>query len=72
MRIELVEQGDQVRIEIRDWGKGFDPRQVPEDRYGLEGIRERARLLGGRAAIDSTLGEGTRIVVDLPVIPENQ
>lgn len=69
VRIELVQHGDQVRVAIRDSGKGFDPQQVPDDRYGLEGIRERARLLGGIALIDSTLGKGTSIVVELPVIP---
>jgi hypothetical protein len=39
-----------------------------ENRYGLEGIRERARVLGGRCSIKSKPGEGTVLLVELPVI----
>ena len=68
VRVELVQHGDQVRIVIRDQGVGFDPKSVEEGRFGLEGIRERARLLGGKALIDSTPGKGTQIVVELPIV----
>jgi hypothetical protein len=54
-------------VEINDWGIGFGPAGVTENRFGLGGIRKRARLLRGRAVIDSAPGEGTRIFVDLPV-----
>ena len=43
------------------------PREVEEGRFGLDGIRQRARLLGGQAALQSTPGEGTCITVDLPL-----
>ena len=66
VRIELARQQDQLRIEIRDWGVGFDPEGVEADRSGLEGIRERTRLFGGHAVVESTPGEGTTIVVTLP------
>ena len=66
--VGLVQRGDQVRITIRDQGVGFDPKIVEQGRFGLEGIRERARLLGGKAVIDSMPGKGTRIVVDLPIV----
>jgi PAS domain S-box-containing protein len=68
VRIALVQQGDRLRIEVEDWGCGFDPAQVPKEHFGLEGIRERARLFGGRAAIDSAPGQGTRITVELPIV----
>jgi PAS domain S-box-containing protein len=67
VRVSLVQRGDRVRIEIRDWGIGFDPQAVKKNRFGLAGIRERARLLGGRCGIQSALGEGTSIVVELPL-----
>ena len=35
---------------------------------GLEGIRERARLLGGKATIETKLGQGTQVVVELPIV----
>jgi len=65
--IRLSQAGDRIRIEIRDWGVGFDPAHVERKRLGLEGIRERARLLRGRVEIDSAPGEGTRVFVDLPL-----
>ena len=68
-RVQLTQHGDQVQIEICDWGVGFDPESVKENCYGLEGIRERARLLGGQVRIESEPGQGTRIIVDLPVVP---
>ncbi len=67
--VDLTQEGDRVRLEVRDDGIGFDPDQVDRHRFGLEGIRERARLLGGQATIDSQRGRGTRIFVDLPLTP---
>ena len=67
VRVSLSQHGEHVRVEVRDWGMGFVVGEVRENRFGLEGIRERARLLGGTAQIDSTPGQGTRIVVKLPI-----
>jgi PAS domain S-box-containing protein len=66
-RVELVQLGDEARVTVEDWGCGFDPSQVGQKRYGLQGVRERARLLGGRAKISSSPGQGTRIDVVLPL-----
>ena len=68
VRVELRQRDGSVRVEVRDWGIGFDPATITEHQFGLEGIRERARLLGGQATIDSTPGKGTRVAVELPVI----
>jgi len=70
--IRLTQVGDRLQIEVEDWGIGFDPAGVGKDRFGLQGIRERARLLGGRAVISSAPGKGTRVFVDLPVVPALQ
>jgi two-component system sensor histidine kinase DegS len=61
-----------VQLEIRDWGVGFNPRQSTEGCFGLEGIRERARLLDGRATIHSVPGKGTRVLVHLPLVGQTQ
>jgi len=53
---------------VIDWGVGFKPEEVEEQRFGLQGIRERARLLDGRVVIDSKPGQGTRVAVELPLI----
>ena len=68
VRVNLVQRGDAVRIQIRDWGIGFDTKRVQENHYGLEGIRQRTRLLGGTCRIGSKAGVGTRITVDLPLL----
>jgi PAS domain S-box-containing protein len=56
-----------VSIVVRDDGVGFEPRLVPQDRFGLEGIRQRARLFGSEAEISSAPEKGTTIRVILPL-----
>jgi two-component system NarL family sensor kinase len=51
-------------LTIEDDGIGFDPRRVGEDRHGIRGMRERARLAGGTLRITSR--PGTKIVVRVP------
>jgi len=68
IRVNLVEQANRIRIEVRDWGIGFDPEKIEENRFGLEGIRERARLLGGQVVIETAPNRGTRVTVELPLV----
>jgi PAS domain S-box-containing protein len=68
VKVSLLQQGKRIQIEIRDWGIGFDPKAVHENRFGLTGIRQRTRLLGGKCSMRSTTGKGTRITVELPVV----
>lgn len=74
VRVTLTQEGDEVTLEVRDWGIGFDQATVQENRFGLEGIRERSRLLGGKLNVDSKPGQGTVVRVTLPVIeaPEEE
>jgi signal transduction histidine kinase len=67
VRIRLVQREDGIRIEVEDWGVGFNPKNIAEGHFGLAGINERARLFGGAAIIRSSPGKGTRIVVELPL-----
>jgi PAS domain S-box-containing protein len=68
VRVSLVQQKERVRITIQDWGIGFDAKRVRDNRFGIEGIRQRARLLGGKCSIRSAPDAGTRILVELPVV----
>lgn len=61
------EAGGRVRVAVEDDGIGFDTAAVPDDRFGLEGIRQRAQLLGGEATIASLPGRGTTVSVTLPL-----
>ncbi len=66
--VELRFDDQTVSVQVRDWGSGFDPGSVREACFGLRGIRERARLLGGQAEIVSSPGGGTVVQVSLPMI----
>ena len=66
--VTLLQQGNHLRIEVRDWGVGFETKVNLKNHYGLEGIRQRAKLLGGKCSIQSKLGKGTRVIVELPVV----
>jgi signal transduction histidine kinase len=63
IRLVLVTQPSEVQLTIEDDGRGFDTEQIPKDRYGLVGLNERTRLLGGTLDLQSSPGEGTRVVV---------
>jgi signal transduction histidine kinase len=67
VQLSLVQDGDRIRLEVQDWGVGFDPETVDPSRFGLRGIRERARLLAGRAVIETSPGQGTRVTAELPL-----
>lgn len=64
--VELVEEAGQIRIVCQDWGRGFDPKLVAEGHFGLKGIHERARRLGGYAVVGSRPGGGACIRVEVP------
>lgn len=66
--VELCLADDGIRVSVRDWGIGFDVAKVHEERFGLRGVRERARLLGGCAEVASAPGEGTTVEVRLPMV----
>ncbi len=60
-----------VDMSISDEGRGFDPaialsRSVNREHFGLHGIQERARALGGDCQIVSAPGKGARILIELP------
>lgn len=62
---------------ITDNGVGFDVEAVSKnpdkwDHFGLRGIVERARLVGGRAKIESKKGQGTRIVIEVPIVKKKE
>ncbi len=71
--VQLEIDLDLLRVTISDNGIGFDMDTIlrdPEkwDHFGIRGILERARLVGGEGTIDSKKGRGTRIVVEIPLV----
>lgn len=63
---------DRLRVTIMDNGVGFEMDAVlrdPEkwDHFGIKGILERTRLVGGEGHVESKPGKGTKILVDVPL-----
>ncbi|UJW31513.1 sensor histidine kinase [Saccharothrix sp. AJ9571] len=59
---------DQVTLDVRDDGRGFDPGGSRPGGYGLSGMRHRAERLAGTLVVESEPGGGTAISVNLPAI----
>lgn len=61
-------RNDQVVAIIEDDGQGFDLEAVKsKGRLGLYGIQERIELLSGQITIESTIGSGTSLFIEIPV-----
>jgi two-component system, NarL family, sensor kinase len=61
-----------VRLEVRDWGRGFSPSGVrgsarPGETVGLSSMRDRVALLNGSLQIRSEVGLGTSVVAEIPL-----
>lgn len=58
----------EVRAQVEDNGRGFDPQSVPDDaQLVIKALRERMEMLGGSFSIDSAVGQGARIGFTVPV-----
>lgn len=66
--VTLTQEDRNLRLEVRDWGIGFNPEAVEQGHFGLESIRQRVRLLGGQLTIESQPGTGTLIQVVVPIL----
>jgi two-component system sensor histidine kinase DegS len=70
VRVMLDTDDKRVRTIVEDNGKGFDMEQIlsgAQKTIGLSALKERIELLGGELQIDSQVGQGTRVVMDVPV-----
>jgi PAS domain S-box-containing protein len=64
--LDLELSSNQVRIQVRDHGKGFDPTAFAgrrPDCCGLSGVRDRIQAIDGRLEITSAPGRGTTVVL---------
>lgn len=73
--VRLAVARDVVRLSVRDDGVGFEPRggastpgrSSASGGFGLTGMRERAKLLGGTLRVESAPGAGTRVIATVPL-----
>lgn len=68
-RLEVWASEDAIGVEVSDAGRGYDPDTATGPSVGVAGMRERARLLGGRLTVESSPGRGTRLSAVLPLRP---
>jgi PAS domain S-box-containing protein len=64
--IELVHDGQEIRLTVSDNGAGFDGERPRQAGLGLVSIRERVRLVNGTVELDSAPGQGTRLTIRIP------
>ncbi len=67
LTLRLLTTPEQVQLIIADDGRGFEPSQIPRGRYGLIGLNERVKLLGGHFHVRSNPGAGTRLEIAVPL-----
>jgi signal transduction histidine kinase len=63
--IDVIRNGNHLRLSIQDDGSGFDPRH--QRGLGLLGMQERITHLGGEFNVQSEAGRGTRIEIVIPL-----
>lgn len=67
--VELAQEGNTVRVSVRDDGKGFDIDSVPAGHHGLLGMRVRVESHSGHLYVHSAMQQGTRVEAELPAHP---
>ncbi len=67
VNLRLESLPDRIRLTVEDDGRGFAIEDAAASRFGLVGMRERTRLLGGTFQIESSPGTGTRITAEVPL-----
>ena len=68
VKVILEGREEELYLEVRDFGIGYD--QDAEEGLsglGLISITERTRIAGGRSRIESSLGRGTSVMVEVPI-----
>ena len=67
VEIALRRRGPRVSLTICDDGRGFSRTSKRPKGHGLLGMRERAKLLGGRLMVSGAPSKGTRVVATVPI-----
>jgi signal transduction histidine kinase len=65
--VDLTSNFESIRVVIEDNGCGFDQLQAESKGIGLKTMRERIKKLNGHLSINSRIGQGTTIRIELPL-----
>jgi signal transduction histidine kinase len=67
--VDINFEKKEFRVQVRDDGRGFDTAMAssqPDGHYGLVGVRERAKRIGGVLTLNSSPGAGTELTLLVP------
>lgn len=69
MSLYFEANGEALSVFVTDHGRGFDPGDVSADRKGIaQSIKSRVERAGGTVEINSEQGEGTEVVLSIPLV----
>jgi two-component system sensor histidine kinase DegS len=74
-QVKLEIAPENIIVIVRDRGFGFDVDKVRGQRresFGLLGMQERVGLFGGEFKVKSTVGQGTKVIIEVPVKGEGK
>lgn len=72
VKVLLERTGEMLRLQVRDFGMGSDLQDLRGGHgLGLISMKERARIAGGTFRLESELGHGTSVILEVPVSPES-
>ena len=69
--VGIAQDDTHVYIQVQDWGVGFNSMAVAPNRGGLEEVHHLAQWLGGTVDIDTRIGNGTCVVVEIPLLRDD-
>ena len=69
MTIDLSDAEGVLTVEITDNGKGIlDHEMKKPEAFGIRGLRERAKIVGGWLDVSTRQRQGTSIILSVPLI----
>lgn len=71
IKVKLEVRRDRITLIIEDNGKGFDPKAVTYQNFGIKGMKERVEMVNGEMNILTKIGVGTKVLIVVPNNVEN-
>lgn len=64
--VSLNENENKLLLQLQDDGRGFDTNMVSPKGIGLSNIKKRTEMIAGKFALESQLGKGTKLTIEIP------
>ena len=65
--VSLNVNDDAILLQLKDDGKGFDTNAVTGSGIGLNNMKKRTELIGGKFYLESNAGAGTKLNIEIPL-----